>query len=1346
MSVIVAAAGGGNWTAGATWVGGVAPTAADDVQLSSASGNVTIDTGAVCRSLDCNTYTGTLTHSTGVTLAIGDATPGAGAIALRLVAGMTYSLGNSATSAILFCSTSTVAQSIDTGSKTLGNTTYNASSNGSWVFTSTNTANIVTLTAGSLDTGSQACAWLYFVSTGSSTRSLTFGSSSITLSGADGGGTSWNVNSAGITASLLSSTITLGGKITPGVTLGTIVLTAGLTTNTGMTCTNLTRVGAASKTDTMSVNLNGSLVVTGTVTFTGNSAINRLLIQSSTVGTARTIAAANVSLTNVDFMDISGSGSATWSGTSLGDCGGNTGIQFDTPTTQTWNGTSGGNWSTNAWTSRVPLPQDNVVINAAFAASQTVTADMPRLGANVNWTGVSGSPAFTIGINCSIYGSFTLTSGISGNITGVFTVTLAGRGNFTFTPVGKLFNSSISISAPGGTYVLNSNVTNTSQFSVINGAFNDGGFAVQTTNFVANTSNTKSITVSGQWTITTNTPSSGWNINSSGTTFSGASSVIIFNTGTASRTFAGGGFTYGTLTYTVAGSTGSLTITGANTFSTINFSDASNARTLILPASATTTITSAFNVQGTSGKLMTVSSSSAGTAATLSKQFGIVSCDYLSIQDSTATGGAAWYAGANSTNVSGNTGWTFTVPATVVAAAGGGNWSSTSTWVGGVVPTSSSNVQFTSSSGNVTIDTASVCRSLHMTGYTGTLTHTAAITLTIGDGTAGLGNTALALNSGMSYTLGNANTSAITFASTSTTQQAIGTASKSLGSWTINGTGSSYTLTDSNTTGATATATLAAGALSTANQPCSWGSFAFGGSLTRTLTLGSSAITITGTASNGFWCSGTTGLTITANTAVVTLTAASGLVNLAGANMNGTSVVFTTANSQLLNGATLKNITFTGPISKTSQLLLSSNITATGTLSVNGNSAVNRIIILSNTAGTARTITAAVVSVTNVDFMDITGAGAGSWNLAGIAGGAGDCGGNTGITFTTPVSQTHTSSAGGNWSDITKWTSRVPLPQDNVTIDANTSGTITADMPRLGADINFTGFTGTAAFNSTANSGYGSWTNGSGMTISGTQTLTLSARTNKVFTSNGCTFTQALTFTAPGATYTLSDALNTNGQLGIINGTAGNSVNLNSMAVTCKNINVNGLGANLTCGSSTVTLTTTTLNDYVVLRTNNATLSGDTATFIIANATSNSRNFSTANGMSTATLTYTVAGSTGPLVFINTNNVGTLNFSDASNARTLTFPSGQTTTITNFNVSGSTGKLVTINASTAASTATLSKPTGIVSCDYLALQDSAATGGASWYAGANSTNISNNSGWIFGTPPNTTSSFLEFFD
>jgi hypothetical protein len=50
--------------------------------------------------------------------------------------------------------------------------------------------------------------------------------------------------------------------------------------------------------------------------------------------------------------------------------------------------------------------------------------------------------------------------------------------------------------------------------------------------------------------------------------------------------------------------------------------------------------------------------------------------------------------------------------------------------------------------------------------------------------------------------------------------------------------------------------------------------------------------------------------------------------------------------------------------------------------------------------------------------------------------------------------------------------------------------------------------------------------------------------------------------------------------------------------------------------------------------------------------------------------------------------------------------------------------------------------------DYLSIKDSNATGGAAWYAGTHSTNVSNNLGWTFTAPPvpsATNSNFLQFF-
>jgi hypothetical protein len=74
--------------------------------------------------------------------------------------------------------------------------------------------------------------------------------------------------------------------------------------------------------------------------------------------------------------------------------------------------------------------------------------------------------------------------------------------------------------------------------------------------------------------------------------------------------------------------------------------------------------------------------------------------------------------------------------------------------------------------------------------------------------------------------------------------------------------------------------------------------------------------------------------------------------------------------------------------------------------------------------------------------------------------------------------------------------------------------------------------------------------------------------------------------------------------------------------------------------------------------------------------------------------------------------------------------------------------LNTLQSTTSGTQFTLSKASGTVSRDYLSIKDSNATGGATWDAGANSTNVSNNTGWIFTAPPvpsATNSNFLQFF-
>ena len=132
-------------------------------------------------------------------------------------------------------------------------------------------------------------------------------------------------------------------------------------------------------------------------------------------------------------------------------------------------------------------------------------------------------------------------------------------------------------------------------------------------------------------------------------------------TGATAKTFVGGGnFTYNcTLSNDGAGA---LTITGSNTFTTI--ANGVQPTSILFTAATTTTVTN-WNVRGTAGNLVTITSGTAGAPALLSQASGTVSSNYLSLKDSTALGGATWYAGANSTNGSGNLGWIFSsAPAT----------------------------------------------------------------------------------------------------------------------------------------------------------------------------------------------------------------------------------------------------------------------------------------------------------------------------------------------------------------------------------------------------------------------------------------------------------------------------------------------------------------------------------------------------------------------------------------------------------------------------------------------------------------------------------------------------------
>ena len=93
----------------------------------------------------------------------------------------------------------------------------------------------------------------------------------------------------------------------------------------------------------------------------------------------------------------------------------------------------------------------------------------------------------------------------------------------------------------------------------------------------------------------------------------------------------------------------------------------------------------------------------------------------------------------------------------------GGNWNATTTWVEGIVPTSTDNIVFTATSGNLTINVASLCNGIDFTNYPAGKTITFNNTLTLYGASINLG-TGLYTQAGTSgiILIGNTGTTGLT--------------------------------------------------------------------------------------------------------------------------------------------------------------------------------------------------------------------------------------------------------------------------------------------------------------------------------------------------------------------------------------------------------------------------------------------------------------------------------------------------------------------------------------------------------------------------------------------------------
>ena len=317
----------------------------------------------------------------------------------------------------------------------------------------------------------------------------------------------------------------------------------------------------------------------------------------------------------------------------------------------------------------------------------------------------------------------------------------------------------------------------------------------------------------------------------------------------------------------------------------------------------------------------------------------------------------------------------------------GTKWATTSGGTGGAsVPTTADDVFFTNlSTGVCSISTGNTgAKSINCTGFTGTITGTAGITI------AG----SVTLVSGMTFT----HTGTMTFTGTGT----LTTAGKAFSGVTVNGSGITVTLGDALNTG-TRSLTVTRGTFNAAGYNVTCSSLGSSNSNVRTITMGSGLWTLSGTG-NVWDTAATTNLTFNKDTANILLsnTSASARSILPGSlGFNKLTIGGATGSSTFtLSGiapsyaelASIKTVAHT--------ITMTSATNNIGIWSVTG-TAGNVVTVNSNTAGTRRSFNLTNVT-SGIDYLSVKDIGVNQTNRFYVGANSTNGGNNSNVIFTAP--------------------------------------------------------------------------------------------------------------------------------------------------------------------------------------------------------------------------------------------------------------------------------------------------------------------------------------------------------
>ena len=1191
--------------------------------------------------------------------------------------------------------------------------------------------NTLTVTNGTFDTKGYNVTANSLSSSNSNVREIKLGASTVTLSANLTFATSTNLTfdagTSSITLSDASSTINGGNQTFYGVSFTST--SAGSHTINNANTFNSLSITAPSSAGLRQVSLAANQTITGTLTAAGASAIRRVMLRSDAVGTTRTLTAGTLSADDCDFRDITIAGTAAGgSPTRAGNCGGNSGVTFPAPKTVYWNLAGSQNWSATAWApssggspalNEFPLAQDTAVFDNTGSAG-TVQIQIFNIG-TLDMSARTSAMTLSGGGTPFVYGNWVLGTGVTSSNFG--TITFVGKSTQTITSNGVAFGCNITIDCATGTVQLaDALVLDAARtLTLTSGTFDAVSYNVTAGGFNSSNSNVRTLKMgSGTWTLSGTSGVGPWNTNSTSnfSFYKGTSDTLLSNTSTSARDFLGGGLSYNKLTIGGATGTSTLTITGNNQFTELA-STKTVAHTIAL--GTTTQTFGKWSVTGTSGNVVTLTGTGTSHILAGACTDGI---DYLAMGSIgfAATSPAEFYAGANSTGTAAVPVYRTAKPAdsTRYWVGGTGNWNDTARWstssggAGGAdLPRSHDDVVFDSLS-NATAYTATVnaitggnrCKALTVAGpLVGNVTLAGTTTLLIHDDI-----TLPATGLTRTYTGGLTLTG--TGAGKTITTNGVALASII----TVNGVGAEWALADALNMGSSAL-TVTNGSFDTANYNLTCATVSSTSSNTRTISFGASTVTCASSPVDlGTTEAARAALTFNAGTS--TITTSSGSPTVSGNNQTFYNVSFTSTSisTATISGAnTFNNLTVAGRTSAgISALSLAANQTINGTLTLSaGTNATMRTFVRSDTIGTTRTLTCAAFSGTDADFRDITIAGA----AAPVSGTRlGDCKGNSGITFVAGANKYWVSPGGNNWSG-TGWATssggaanvdNFPLAQDTAIFEAsglNSGTSITLDAAYNIGTIDMsdrTTNTMVLSGGTTTPNIYGNWTNGTGVTLSGTGTLTFAGRGSQTITSAGRAFTQSFFFETPSGSVTLQDALETDRSA------------LTAITLRSGTFDANGYNVTLSGATSGVNLDDTTTTRTVAVGSGTWTIAGSlwdaspstglivTGTGTIKMTSASAKTF-VGGGIAYTDITLDQAGAGALTISGNNTFANITNSYSATGATTLNF--GTTTQrVADFTATGTAGNVLTIQGTSATSPCTLIHTgAGDIDIDYVTI-------------------------------------------